>query len=195
MAQHVAPASFVIHEQRSTLVHLDVHVVAPAPGRPFWFLFTTGMSARPMQVPSGYGLVPHAELSMMLPEAWPFDLQRWKCEPRWYWPVRELLETARYPHRRRTWIGEGHTLCRTDPPIPFHSTARLVASVLLDGMLDEACTIEGDVATSLLLVMPIHADELRFKLVHGFEALLERMRIAELDLVVDPERPSCVATT
>ena len=67
---------------RSEIVHVDVHVVPPHEERPYWFLFTTGMSALPMRVPDSMGLVPHAELSLMLPAWWQVDLEHWKREPR-----------------------------------------------------------------------------------------------------------------
>ncbi len=196
VAERIGPVSFVIHEDRSTLVHVDVHVVAPEPERPFWFLFTTGMSARPMSVPSGYGVVPHAELSLMLPEWWQVDLARWRSEPRWYWPVRELISAARYPHRQRTWLGDGHTLTNADPPKPFDASTKLAATLLLDGMLDdELCAIHADVRTRLLLLLPIHSDELAFKRAHGFEALRDRLRAADVDVIVDPDRESCIASS
>src|SRR5262249_56794862 len=39
VAGHVARAAFVIHEERSEIVHLDVHVVPPAADRDHYFLF------------------------------------------------------------------------------------------------------------------------------------------------------------
>src|SRR5262245_9198634 len=73
VARHVAPAAFVIHEEHSEIVHLDVHVVPPAPDRDHYFLFTTGMSARPMYKPRDAPGSRFAEVSLALPSFWRFD--------------------------------------------------------------------------------------------------------------------------
>jgi hypothetical protein len=196
VARHLAPATRVIHEIRSEIVHVDIHVVAPAAERPFWFLFTTGMSALPMNVPYHMGLVPHAELSLRLPDRWQVDTERWKREPKWYWPIRELLSIARYPHRNRTWLGEGHTIASSDPPRPFDSTTSLAAMLILPSSLDdgdgECGAIDAEVATELLELWPLHADELEYKRLHGVGALLDRLDEACVTAILDPDRPSCV---
>lgn len=78
VAKHVGPVVGVLHEIRSEIVHVDVHVVPPCLERPSWFLFTAGMSALPMRVPDNMGLVSRAELSVMLPAWWQIDLGHWK---------------------------------------------------------------------------------------------------------------------
>jgi len=193
VAQHLASPSFVIHEVKSELVHVDIHVVPPGPNRAYWFLFTTGMSAESMDVPYDTGLVPHAELSLTLPEYWKVDLAVWKREPHWFWPIREMKAIAQYPHRYGTWIGEGHTLASADPPVPFDPTTELAAMLLTDGRLDDSePVIDAYVATRLLALWPLHADELEYKLEHGFHALLDRMRAANITAILDPDRESCV---
>lgn len=195
MARNLAPATLVINERHSEIVHLDLHVVPPADERPFWFLFTTGMSARSMNVPHDLGLVSHAELALMLPDWWPVNVGRWQREPRWSWPVREMLELARYPHRRRTWLGEGHTIASADPPRPFDPSTKLAAMLVLPCDLDDAAegtAIEAEVFTELLALWPIHADELAYKLEHGTTALVDRLEESGVTAILDPDRPSCV---
>jgi hypothetical protein len=194
VARHLAPATLVLHEHVSELVHIDVHIVRPAPERPFWFLFTTGMSALPMHVPPGYGLIEHAELALALPTSWPSEIERWKRETRWYWPIRELIATARSPHRRRTWVGSGHTFANSDPPAPLDRSTRLAATLLMPCALDgaERPTIHTDVDVAFLQIWPLHADELQYKLKHGLEALLDLFDVHDVGDVIDPDRPSCV---
>jgi len=195
VARHLAPATLVIHEVRSEIVHLDVHLVPPGAERPFWFLFTTGMSALPMRVPPGMGLVPHAELSLMLPAYWKVDREVWKREPRWYWPVRELLSAARYPHRNKTWFGAGHTFANGEPPRRFDPTTRMSSMVMLASELldEEHPVIDAEVPTVLLELWPLHSDELALARRQGSHALFHRLLEGEVSAVLDPDRPSCVA--
>ena len=46
-------ASFVLHEQESGTVHVDLHVVPPKPDRPCFTVLPSGMSDLDMHVPSG----------------------------------------------------------------------------------------------------------------------------------------------
>jgi hypothetical protein len=101
VSRHLARPAFVVHEIESELVHLDVHVVPPDQDRDFWFLFTTGMSARPMKKPSDAPGSSLAELSILLPRHWRLDRESWR-ETRWFWPVRELKAAALLPHRHGT---------------------------------------------------------------------------------------------
>lgn len=181
----------MLHEIESQFVHIDVHIVPPGPEHPFWFLFTTGMSARPMNVPPGY--LPHAELSLMLPAWWEVDMGRWRRETRWFWPIRELIDLARYPHRRRTWLGEGHTIASCERPQPYDASTRMAATLVLPCTLSDE-PIAGDVSTELLALWPLHADELEYKRVHGLMALCDRFEEAGVSPVLDPDRPSVVTS-
>ncbi len=44
---------FVLHEKKSSTVHIDVHVVRPTATRPYFTLLTSGMSDLDMRVPMG----------------------------------------------------------------------------------------------------------------------------------------------
>lgn len=197
VARHVAPAVSVLHEIRSELVHVDVHVVPPEAGRSYWFLFTTGMSALPMRVPQDMGLVPHAELSLMLPSWWQVDLENWRCEPNWFWPIRELQALARYPHRHQTWLGEGHTIASSDPPRRYDASTELSAMLILpfsQAEDEEPSVIDGVVATELLTLWPLYTEELEYKRTKGARALCELLDTAGVSPVLDPARPSALVS-
>jgi hypothetical protein len=76
----------VWHELASDLVHIDVHVTPPSPGRPRYTLVTSGMSDRPMSVPPGIDSR-YAELMTALPADWPLTAEAFRDEAT-YWPVR-----------------------------------------------------------------------------------------------------------
>jgi hypothetical protein len=148
-----------------------------------------------MTAPCETCVTPHAELSLMLPDWWALDPERWRREPGWYWPVREMVSAARYPHRRKTWLGEGHTIASFEPPRPLDPTTRLSAMMFLPCVLDDslASPIAAEVPTVLLGLWPLHADELAYKQAYGAEALRDRLDKAGVTAVLDPDRPSCVA--
>ena len=194
VARHVAPVDVVFHEIVSDLVHLDVHLVPPGARNPYWMLFTTGMSARPMTMPPGAPGSPYAELAILLPPEWRCDQESWKDE-RWYWPVRWLKTLARLPHEYRTWLSHGHTIPNGDPARPFDRSTALSGMIVFPSisLTPEAQQIPvGDLEIDLWTLWPLHADEMQYKLDHGADALIDLFESAGVRDVIDPDRPSVV---
>ncbi|MDC0716129.1 suppressor of fused domain protein [Nannocystis bainbridge] len=195
VAQRVAPAVTVFHEIISATIHLDVHAVPPGTGHPYWFLFTTGMSALPMHMPEGVEACPFAEVSVLLPPTWKVDQEFWSDE-RWYWPTRCIKTLARLPHDYNTWLGWGHTVPNGQPPQPFDPSTRLAAMLLLPSLTLGVDALKvrakGVVVAELWTLYPLHADELEFKLQHGTDALVDLFEARNVGDVIDPERPSVI---
>lgn len=195
VTRYVGAPEFVLHEIKSELVHLDVHVVPPAPDRAFWFLFTTGMSARPMTVPAGAHSSRYAELSILLPRTWKLDRASWQQDSRWFWPIGELKSAALLPHRFKTWLGYGHTIVGAEPDAPYAPSTRLSSMVVLPpvSIPDEVTRIYvGDLEVELLTLWPLYPEELDYKLERGLDALIEALDEAEVDDVIDPGRRCAV---
>lgn len=202
VAEHLARPAFVIHEIESELVHVDVHVVAPAPAHDFWFLFTTGMSARSMCKPHDVPGARLAEVSILLPPHWQMDRDSWRRDSRWFWPIRELKEAALLPHRHHTWLGFGHTIIpaeisrsgvtRSLDPSTRLSSLVLAASDLLPEEIDTVI-VDGH-QIDLLTLVPIYPEELEYSVRNGSEALLDELNAAGISDVVDPLRRSVLAT-
>jgi len=194
--RHVARERTVFHELTSTYVHVDVHVVPPTDSHPFWLLFTTGMSMRPMTVPDGVEANRFAELAMLLPPSWPQAIGSWNSSPRWSWPVKWLVDLARLPHAKQTFLGFGHTVPNRHLLIPIEGTK--FCGVMIGPSLslpDKAQKIrDRDEIIDLLTVWPIHIDEMFFKLArcaHELFACFEEVGVSD---VVDPDRPSVFAS-
>lgn len=188
LTKHVAPVRTVFHEIVSEIVHIDVHVVAPSRRDPFWLLYTTGMSALPMTMHPRAESSPHAELCVLLPAWW----QVFDRDPRWHWPVRELISSARFPHRRKTWLGCGHTIASH----AFHPSTELCATLISHSTVlpAEAQHVPtGDKGVDLFTLWFLRSDELRFKMKRGAPALLERFAEANVDEVVSPLRSTVLA--
>lgn len=195
VTRYVGAPAFVIHEIESDLIHLDVHAVPPAADRPFWFLFTTGMSARPMATPACVDASRYAELSILLPPEWKLDRASWQQDTRWFWPVRELRSAARLPHRFRTWLGNGHTIAQPDPDNPYDPSTRLSSMVVLPPVsVPDAATrlYVGDLEIDLLTLWPLYPEELDFKLKFGAEVLAVGFGAADIRDVIEPNRRSVI---
>ena len=191
----------VFHEIASDLIHLDVHIVRPAPGRDWWTLFTVGMSALPMTVPEGRDELRFAELVLKLPSSW--KVEEMKVTPpssadmeAMYWPIRGLKYLARLPHDYGTFLAYGHTVPNGDPPQPLATGTALCAWLILP-LLDvpreiQASRLSDGTVLNLYSVHAIHRDELELKLSRGMGVLLDAFDRALVSEVLDPARPSSV---
>ena len=197
--QHVGPPDQVFHELVSDLVHIDVHVVAPAAGREYFTLVTSGMSERPMSVPVGMEELRYAELAIRLPPTWKLSQDDFKDEAN-YWPVRWLKILARFAHEYETWLGDGHTIPNGDPPEGFAPDTKLCCMMLVQTALSPEAfhTLElSDRRVHFYSLVPLYREETDFKLKHGSEAVVERLNklggAAKYE-VVDVKRSNACAT-
>jgi hypothetical protein len=189
VAEHLGEVELVWHEIVSLHVHVDVLVVGPTPERPWKTLVTVGMSAAPMLGSGGDPL--HAELVMALPPDWPLE----RPEGGATWPLPTLMFLARLPHAYDTVLWVGHTVPNDDPPRPYAPSTELCGALLAVPVLtpDAFDELEHDDHTiSFLAVIPLHAQEMDFKLQHGADALYDRLDAAELSELLDERRPSVV---
>ena len=62
---------FVLHEDRPSVVRVDVHAVRSSVERAFFTLMTSGMSDLDMEVPEGAEDWVLAEACLCLPKEWP----------------------------------------------------------------------------------------------------------------------------
>jgi hypothetical protein len=195
MEEHLGEVSNVYHEVISDLVHIDVHFIEPAEGRPWYTLFTTGMSERPMTFPPQFaGMPKHAELMLRLEPSWPVHEIGGESTPEWaYWPIRGLKQLARFPHEYETALGVGHTVPNGDPPEPFASNTELCCWLLTPPMVASPNFAEFEAAgrrIQVLQLMPIYEDEMNLKLQKGVDALVRRFAKAKTPDVISPRRPS-----
>jgi hypothetical protein len=201
ISRAVGEPATVFHEIVSDLIHLDVNIVRPAPGRDWWTLFTVGMSALPMTVPEGRDDLKFAELVLKLPASWRIDALQVTPPPAdlesIYWPIRGLKNLARIPHDYNTFLAYGHSIPNGDPPEPFADGTALCAWLIVPllGMPDElqGTPLSDGSILNLYAIHAIYRDELDLKLARGTDALLDAFDRTNLSEVLDPTRPSSVA--
>lgn len=147
-----------------------------------------------MNVPPDSDAPRFAEIVTILPRGWPLTQDAFADE-RNYWPLRLMKMLARWPHHANTWLGFGHTVAGEEPE-PFAASTKLCAAVLLPPVtLDEAawCLEKPDgERICFWAAVPLHLSELKFKLEHGTDALLELFDDHGVTDRIDPERPSVV---
>lgn len=193
MQQHVGPTETVLHEIVSDRVHIDVHVVLPNEKSEDIILFTTGMSDLPMAAPEGAEEFRFAELVMALPAGWPIQKASFEDEAN-YWPVRWLKILARMPHLQKTWLSYGHTVPTDDPPKPFAPKTEMCCMLLMPPycLPSEASelVVRDDKVIHFWMPVPIHADEMQFKLDYGAGALEDKFEDGDMQIALNPGRKS-----
>jgi len=191
----------VFHEFDSEYVHLDVHLIPPTEDRNYYTLATTGMSSRPMQVPEKLTHRRYAELMIHLPADWNLPVigstsVDWQHE-RYYWVIRAIKFAARMPHEYATWLGPLHTISNGDPPEPFDESAPFYGVMLLNPFClpEEAWTLSvGDKIINFYLLVPVYSEEMKYKIEHGGDALIDRLIENKLNCVLDTQRRNSCQT-
>lgn len=194
--------SFVFHEIVSDIVHIDVHIMKPTPEQPFYVVFTTGMSDKPMNLPreipkKDRQALELAELYLFLPGSW--DLGRpgqsaSQLLPSQFWPIQMLKFLARFPHMYHTWLAYGHTLPNGAEYAPFDDSTRLGGAVLScgDGPLSTLKAKDGRLLHFYHVIFA-YREEIEYKLKYGMKQLEKVFQEKQLDLILDPQRPNlCV---
>lgn len=193
---HIGHVDTVLHERVSGDLHIDVHHVKSTWYRRYEILVTSGMSAVPMAVPKEANEPRYAELVAILPKGWPInrDAIHDECN---YWPIRLLKSLAHLPHIDGTWFGFGHTVTNAEflkDLKPYAPNTSLCAAILLPPMTlsKNARIMKRADGKDIFFwgVIPLHLNELKFKLEHGVDALLELLVTHGVTDKIDPQRPS-----
>jgi len=180
---HFGAFTNVFHEIASPDIHVDIVIIEPTPERNYYILLTMGMGARSMDVPAeleGYHLE-RAEIMVCLPPDWKLDDL---SDEKWYWPLRWLKILARLPGENSTWLGWGHTIPNG---APLAENTRLSALMLIypgafgDGSFE--CELPSGSTVNFYQIIPLHKEELDYKLQNNAEALLDLMSDKDLDYI------------
>lgn len=183
--------SRVFHELMSDVVHIDVHIVPPSEKRPFYLLFTTGMSDLPMTLPEDCSwddrkIYERAEIYCLLPPEWKFDgFSDPKEAERYMWIITALKYSARYPHVCKNCLGSMHSLQFTEENTPFADNTGFCSAVFLHSDSNDFGGKYGDRLNymrtedgsyiNLLCFIPMYEDEMNFKIEKGGGPLFLRL--------------------
>ena len=168
-----------------------VHIVPAGPERNYITLFTAGMSARAMTVPSGSEAFQYAEVQMRLPSDWPLDAAA-LADANNFWPIRWLRQIARYPHDHNTWLGGASTIVSNgEPPQPLASNTQLSCVLLLiePEPFGKVIRPEGG-HVNIYSAYPIYTGERALEQREGVLRLLDLFQEHGISRVVDLHRPN-----
>jgi hypothetical protein len=196
--RHFGTDGFVLDENKSSTVHVDVHVVPPNHSRPYFTLVTSGMSDLDMHTPAELEEFALAELCLCLPADWPLSMTNfgWR-EPKYFWPLAILRRIARYPHRHKTWLSWGHTIGNVEHPEPIAADANFTGIMLLNPQTfpedaDKVTTEEDGRTINFLAVLPLLPPELEFARKLDSDSLEEKLFEAGVTELLNPNRPSVI---
>jgi hypothetical protein len=194
--RYVGPVAQVIHETASQFVHVDILHVLPSAKRDFHVLVTSGLSDRPMHTPEGCADWRYAELYLCLPSSWPLATQNFNNE-RNYWPIRLLQMLGRFPHVFGAWLWIYHSVPNFDPPQAYADSTKLCGAMLgppISLPMDFASLeVPGSPAIYFFSVLPLHQEEMDFKIKNGGEPLMANLfKQGVIADIVDPSRKSVI---
>lgn len=187
----VAPVTLVYHDRDRRWIHLDVHIVPPAPDRPHFTLITSGMAERPLR---GAAIVGRdrerlwTELVMSVPRDWRFG-EGSLADPRWYWPIGWLRSLARHAHRTGVGYRAGETIGPLSPA-GFPKAPTFDAALFVESSRIPPLEVVGR-EIRFLAVCPLWPAELQHARTAGARSLREALAAMGHDLEkVEPDRPS-----
>lgn len=168
---------------------ITVHAIPSAPDRPHVTLFTTGMSAHAMKLPTDDEQLKkyqHAEMFIQLPADWP--ILDSLSDPNHAWPIHWLRSMAQYPHQNDTWLGGPVTVVANgDPPEPLAPNTRFDAVML---MAERQIAAKDGRTIQLYRLTPLYPEERLLEAREGIGPLLRALDAAKTSFVVSLNRPN-----
>ena len=194
--RHIGPVAQIIHDTARGNLQVDILHVPPDGKRDYHVLATSGMSDRPMHAPEGSQDCRYAELYLCLPASWVLVAQNFN-NARNYWPIRLLQMLGRFPHVFGAWLWIYHTVPNSDPPRPYAEGTSLCGAMLgppISLPMDFASLQRpGSPAIHFFSVLPLHQEEMEFKVKNSGESLLAHLfKQGVMADVVDPARKSVI---
>lgn len=200
--EYIGEVTWILHENISEDMHIDILVVEPTPARDYYTLLTMGMSASPMNVPEDMDISPFSELMIYLPPDWvvprPDDVDATypdesdPAEEENYWPIHWLKILAHLPVNYDTWLGYAHSI----PTGKGFTNNTELNSFLLSIPLEEedffTLSLENDKEISFWNIVPVYEEELQYKIENGADSLFELFDQFEISAIVDISRPNVV---
>jgi len=178
-----------LHEYYSPDLHIDVVHYAPAAGRDFHYLLTSGMSDRPMTNAGQAIGEPLMELILPLPTHWEISAEGFK-DPSVFQPVKLLKQLARYPHTNGTYFEKYHTVSIGDQPLLQPMQAVMLMPPVLVDEFREPLVLAGGKRIHFLAIYLLHQDELDLKRAGDLDRLFEKFGEKEMTEIYDLARPS-----
>jgi hypothetical protein len=178
-----------------SIVNVTVFHYQPTPHHPYHLLITAGMSQRAMPAPVMHPEATHAELMLALPADWDLSPSAVADRSRrWSWPVELLHSLAKTTHLYGAWLWHSHTVPNGAPLTSYAPSTNLSVSLIAQPTLLDIppVRVSDGRNVEILAVLPVYADEYRFLMERGPQALLDELDRAHVTEILDPRRDSVV---
>ena len=182
------PVQMTYRERFPSEVPIEAHIIAPSTAYPYYVLFTTGMSDEAL----GYNLL-YVENMMKVPADWLDGEADWSDKDK-KWPINWLIKLANIPHAEKTQPERGDIVSNNDGLATVYDIEIHLSGMLISAPTDsdiQRLPIEGKEIRIDELV-PVYKAEWQYAEVNGNEALQEKLAVAQVQEVIDFQRPAVV---
>ncbi|RUS53127.1 hypothetical protein QI30_15575 [Kurthia sp. 3B1D] len=182
------PVQMTYRERFPSEVPIEAHIIAPSTAYPYYVLFTTGMSDEAL----GYNLL-YVENMMKVPANWLDGGADWSDKEK-TWPLNWLVELANIPHNENVHPERGVIVPNKGELVHPYGIETHLSCMLISTPTDsdiQRLPIEGKEIRIDELV-PIYKAEWQYAEANGYAALQEKLTAAQVQEVIDFQRPSVV---
>ena len=181
----------VMHEMVSPDIHCDIVIVPPTDVSPYYKLVTMGAGAYKMRIPNELKstICDRAEYVIFLPKDW--NIIGVDNEENW-WPMRMLKSAARLTVDTDDYLCITHSVQVEEDGSPVAENTQFNSFVLMPSIGKEGQVVEPlklslfGKKVAFYQLFPLYPEELKFKLEHGFDELVELFQ--EESMVVNTHR-------
>ncbi|WP_010304366.1 suppressor of fused domain protein [Kurthia senegalensis] len=182
------PIQTTYYQNFPSEVPIQAHIIAPSTKHPYYVLFTTGMSDRAV----GYNLL-YVENMMKVPAGWLDGDVDWTDREK-IWPINWLVKLACIPHDESVQPNRGVIVPNKGELVHPYGIETHLSCMLISTPTDsdiQRLSIEGEDIRIDELV-PIYKAEWQYAEANGYAALQEKLTAAQVQEVIDFQRPSVV---
>ena len=164
---------------------VDIHIIYPSAKSKNLVMFTTGMSAKKMNVGPKESKFARAELYIELSSTWPPPME----DPSFTWPLEWLVNIGEYPKRTKRALGGKHTIIANgEPPEPFSESTGYSC-----WLLNADRTLKPDKSPypepiQFYRLFPLFEEERSIEQQGGIKVLMDSLREARISRTVVPSR-------
>ena len=182
------PIQTTYYQNFPSEVPIQAHIIAPSAAHPYYVLFTTGMSDRAV----GYNLL-YVENMMKVPADWLEGGADWLDREK-IWPINWLIKLAYIPHDENVQPARGVIVPNkgdlADPyGIETYLSCMLISAPTASDI--QHLQVEGEEIRIDELV-PVYKAEWQYAEANGYTALQEKLTAAQVQEVIDFQRPAVV---
>ncbi|WP_010304363.1 ankyrin repeat domain-containing protein [Kurthia senegalensis] len=182
------PVQMTYRERFPSEVPIEAHIIAPSTAYPYYVLFTTGMSDKAL----GYNLL-YVENMMKVPANWLDGGADWSDKEK-IWPLNWLVELANIPHNENVHPERGVIVPNKGELVHPYGIETHLSCMLISTptVLDiQRLPIEGK-EIRIDELIPVYKAEWQYAEANGYAALQEKLTAAQVQEVIDFQRPSVV---